>query len=248
VSVAGARVTVGTFNIHHGVDTKGRLDTAGTANAIASMAADVVGLQEVDRFWSARSAFADQALDLAHRLDMHMVFGAGLQRTGEPGQPARQYGVALLSRWPISDARNTLLPCPRGGEQRTLLEAELTVGGAALRCLITHLQHRSRTEREAQTTAISATVGDGRVPTVLLGDLNSRPGTPEVETLTAHLVDAWLTAGVGDGFTYRSTKPVARIDYVLASPVIEIEHARVVGTDASDHLPVTADLRLPGPC
>jgi endonuclease/exonuclease/phosphatase family metal-dependent hydrolase len=247
VSRAGVRLTVGTFNIHHGVGSNRRLDPGRTADAITAMDADVVGLQEVDRHWSERSALADQAQDLAYRLDMHMVFGASLERAAEkPGGPPRQYGVALLSRYPVADVRNTLLPCPRGGEQRTLLDARLDVGGAGVRFLTTHLQHRSRTEREAQAGAISAVLDDAGVPTVLLGDLNARPDSSEVEALTEHLADAWLAGGEGDGFTYRAARPVARIDYVLASPAIVVEHARVVDTRASDHLPVVVDLRLPG--
>jgi endonuclease/exonuclease/phosphatase family metal-dependent hydrolase len=246
VSVAGTRtrVAVGTFNIHHGVGVAERLDCARTADVIAGLDVDVVGLQEVDRRWSRRSAFADQAGYLARRLGMRMAFGATLNAAGQQGR-RRQYGVALLSRHPVLRTRNTLLPCPRGGEQRTLLEARVDVRGVVLRCLVTHLQHRSPTERRAQAAAIDTAAGDSDAPTVLLGDLNAEPGTAEITTLTRHLADTWAGGGEGEGCTFPATVPRIRIDYVLASPDIEVERARVVGTDASDHLPVTAGLRLP---
>ncbi len=82
---------------------------------------------------------------------------------------------------------------------------------------------------------------------MLVGDLNSAPGSAEIQALTEHLVDAWPHAGVGTGCTYSAQTPFMRIDYVLASPDIAIEQVRVVTTDASDHLPVAADLRLPAP-
>lgn len=244
MSTTGVLVTVGTFNVHHGVGADG-LDLARTADTIARMDADVVAVQELDRCWSTRSDFVDQAEALAGRLALHMAFGAALQRRpAEPGRRLGQYGVALLSRHRLVDTRETLLPCPRGGEQRTLLSAEVHVGGARLRCLATHLQHRSRTERIAQVAAILATL-DGGQPTVLLGDLNARPRSPEVGTLTEKLDDAWVVGGQGTGHTYTARRPYVRIDYVLTSPEVRVGEARVVDSDASDHLPVTADVTVP---
>lgn len=238
-------ITVGTFNIRHGVGAHGALNLEHTAGVIADLDADVVGLQEVDRFWSERSMFTDQARFLAERLDMQMVYGASLDRTGrEHGQPRRQYGIAILSRFPIVDTHNTALPRRRGGEQRILLEAEIVAGGVPLRCLNTHLQHRSGTARMAQAEAIRATVADRSAPTVLVGDLNASPDRPEIRTLTEHLVDVWRSRGVGDGYTYDAETPRLRIDYVLVSPDIDVERARVTPTTASDHLPVTAELKL----
>jgi endonuclease/exonuclease/phosphatase family metal-dependent hydrolase len=241
-----APLRVGTFNIHHGVGAHGRLDLGRTADALVKAALDVVALQEVDRMWSARSAFVDQAAYLADRLGMHLAFGPCLARAyGE--DRCREYGTAMLSRHPIDKAQNTLLPRPRGGETRALLEADIDVGGGALRCLATHLQHRSRTERLAQVEAINETIVGRDVLTVLLGDLNARPDSPEIAAITGHLVDAWRVGGGTSGYTFSSRSPHARIDYVLASPGITVDDARVVGTDASDHLLVCVDLRVPVP-
>jgi len=241
-----APVTVGTFNIHHGVGAHGRLDLDHTAEVLAKAALDVVALQEVDRMWSARSAFVDQAAYLADHLGMHLAFGPCLVRAyGEDRY--REYGTAILSRHRIDKAQNTLLPRPRGGEQRALLDADIDVGGVTLRCLATHLQHRSRSERLAQVEAINETVAGRDVPTVLLGDLNARPASPEVAAITRHLVDSWRVGGGTGGYTFSTRSPHMRIDYVLASPDITVDEARVVRTDASDHLLVCVDLRVPVP-
>jgi endonuclease/exonuclease/phosphatase family metal-dependent hydrolase len=251
---ANTHVRVGTFNIHHGVGANGDLDLSRTAAAIADLDADLVGLQEVDRNWAGRSEFADQAVDLANRLDMHLAFGASLSRRRRwRAKQQGQYGNALLSRFPIRNVETTLLPRPRGGEQRALLDTEVDVHGVVLRCLVTHLHHLTRSERLAQVEAINATVTGHQMPTVLLGDLNSAPGSAEIRTLTEHLVDAWVVRGLvagpggsnGKGCTYSAQTPFMRIDYVLASPDIAVEQVRVATTDASDHLPVAADLRLP---
>jgi endonuclease/exonuclease/phosphatase family metal-dependent hydrolase len=238
---------VATYNIHHGVGIDGLLDLERTARQIEQSAVDVVGLQEVDRHWSERSDFVDQATWLAERLGMHVVYGANLDRDPlTPEAERRQYGTAILSRHTIRSWTNTLLPRPEGGEQRGLLEALIRVRGLDVRVFNTHLQHDSQVERLAQVAQIRSIVGQANQSVVLLGDLNATPETPEIAAITQDLVDAWLTAGVGPGYTFDAESPHARIDYVLTSEGIVARTAAVVATDASDHLPVVSDLALPG--
>ena len=238
-------VRVMSWNIRHGLGVDGRLDLDRTADVVATSGARLVGLQEVDRHWGGRSEFADQATELARRLDMHVVFGANLDLDPlQPGQPRRQYGTAILSDFPIHHSRNTLLPRTGNREQRGLLEALVTVRGTPVRFCTTHLQHDSQPERLLQVAAVRGVIGGAQEPVVLTGDLNARPDTPEIDAITEDLVDAWAEAGVGDGSTFPGAG--ARWDYVLHSDDVVARRAAVLGTDASDHLPVTADLVLPG--
>jgi endonuclease/exonuclease/phosphatase family metal-dependent hydrolase len=237
---------VASYNIHHGAGTDGALDLERIARVIGAMRADVVGLQEVDRHWSERSDFVDQAAWLSRRLGMRVVYGANLDLDPlQPGQPRRQYGTAILSRYPILSWRNTYLPRFGDHEQRGLLEAVVTVRGTRVRVADTHLQHNDNLEREAQAARIVELLGPDPRRTVLLGDLNAVPGTPEIETLTGVFVDSWAAVGDGAGFTYPAELPDRRIDYVLASPDVRPVAARVPATDASDHLPVVVDYLVP---
>jgi endonuclease/exonuclease/phosphatase family metal-dependent hydrolase len=118
------------------------------------------------------------------------------------------------------------------------------VDGRAVRVFCTHLQHRSRTERLAQATQIAESLAAGTGPVVMMGDLNARPGDPEIAPLTETLDDAWLAAGDGAGFTFDAATPHARIDYILTSEGLVARTAAVVPSDASDHLAVVADLDL----
>ncbi|EID55186.1 metal-dependent hydrolase [Saccharomonospora xinjiangensis XJ-54] len=240
-------LTVATFNIHHGAGPDDELDLAHVADVIADNGMDVVGLQEVDRHWGERSDFADQARWLAERLDMHVVFGANLDRDPlRAEQPRRQYGTAILSRHPIMESRNIHLPRPQGGEQRGLLEAVLLVRGVPMNFYSTHFQHNSQVERLAQAEAVNDVLDDVERPVVLVGDLNAVPTTPEIERMTTNLYDTWPVAGEGDGYTYDVATPHARIDYVLASDEVRADSARVIDTDASDHLPVVVDVVISG--
>jgi endonuclease/exonuclease/phosphatase family metal-dependent hydrolase len=241
-------VRVLTYNIHHGVGLDGVLDLDRTARVIAGADVDAAALQEVDRHFGPRSGYVDQAGWLGDRLGLQVAFGVVVDRgpidTASPGGPHRQYGIALLSRSPIAEPNSLLLPRPRGGEQRGLLGAHVEVDGVPVRVLCTHLQVRSRTERLAQAREVAASVAAADGPVVVMGDLNARPGAPELAPLTDILVDAWITAGHGDGYTFEAAAPYARIDYVLTSPNVVARQAAVLVTEASDHRPVVADLAI----
>lgn len=236
---------VATYNIHHGAGPDDVLDVEHVARVLESFDADLIGLQEVDKHWSSRSGNVDQPAWFAERLGMHVVYGANLDLPPlTPGEPNRQYGTAILSRYPITSWQNTLLPVFPAGEQRGLLETVVNVRGLPVRFATTHLQHNNNLEREAQATKIVELLGDATEPTILVGDLNAIPTTPEITTLTDLYLDGWAEVGVGPGFTIPVVGPRSRIDYILGTNDVRFRRAKVVSTDASDHLPVFAELTV----
>lgn len=240
-------LTVASYNIHHGMGEDGKLDVERIANVLRNADVEVAALQEVDRHWSARSHFADQARALARMLGMYVTYGANLdQEPAAPGRPRRQYGTAILSRYPILESHNTALPA-MGGEQRGLLEAVIKFHDRRVRVYSTHLQHDHQAERQLQARAILDLIGTPETPVVLMGDFNAPPDAREMQGLFDAFADAWTAAGKGDGFTYPAAAPSRRIDYVLVSDSVEVQKANVLPTGASDHLPVVAHLmvRLP---
>ena len=229
-------LTVLSFNIHHAAGEDGVFDLDRLADEIRRTHADVIGLQEVDRHYGERSEWTDEPAELASRLGMHVVYGANLDL--EPpaaGQPRRQYGTAILSRYPILEWRNTLLPKGKPAEeQRGLLEAVVNVRGVKVRAMTTHLQHDSADSRLLQAKVVADAVVAAKEPVVLTGDLNAIPTAPEVTALTAHLRDG------GNAFTYPADVPTARIDYVLTNGLPLF--SKVLPTAASDHRPVLSAL------
>ncbi|MFD7445233.1 endonuclease/exonuclease/phosphatase family protein [Streptomyces sp. NPDC059909] len=242
-----AAVRVLTYNIHHGASGAEVFDLERVAEVIEAVRPDIVGLQEVDRHWSARSQWLDLPEWFSERLGMRYVYGANLDLDPlVPGDPRRQYGTAILTPWPVKSSSNTLLPKLGTHEQRGLLQAEIEVNGSRVRFANTHLQHNDAFERQLQAARIRELLGDDADRTILVGDLNAVPGTPEMLTMTGFLKDAWTEAGSGDGYTHDSEHPHARIDYVMHSSDVRAESAAVIMSDplTSDHLPVAADLRV----
>ncbi|HET6987780.1 MAG TPA: endonuclease/exonuclease/phosphatase family protein [Kribbella sp.] len=241
----GQPLTVMTYNMHHGAGIDGVLDLERIAVLIERSGADVVGLQEVDRHWNARTKWEDQPAWFATRLKMHYAYAANLERPPlNPGEPRRQYGTAILSKYPIKDFTNTLLPLYPTGEQRGLAVAKIKVRGAELRFANTHLTSNNNAERLEQAQKVVELLGTSKVPTLLVGDLNAAPDAPEIKTLTAVLADTWAEVGVGPGYTVKAENPTKRIDFQLHSSGLTPSSAAVPVTRASDHLPVVASFTL----
>ena len=245
-----ATVRLATFNIHHAEGEDGKLDLDRVADVVRG--ADIIAFQEVDVRFRARSQFVDQAEALGKRLGGHFAFGGNLI-DGDG-----QYGVALVTRFPILAQQNHPLPRSPGREKaepRGLLAVTLDVEGRPLRVYVTHLAHDSPADRTLQVARVRATVAAEPGPFVVMGDFNLRPDSADYAALLAPtrskplLVDAWAKIGQGDGFTIGHTeKTRGRIDYVLVSPDLAaglIETRVDQTTRASDHQPVFAALRLP---
>ncbi|WP_299092807.1 endonuclease/exonuclease/phosphatase family protein [uncultured Metabacillus sp.] len=149
-------VKVMSFNIHHAEGIDGVLDLERIAKIIEDADAEIIGLQEVDNHWSERSNFQDQAKWLAERLGMYYTYAANLDRDPlNEGDPRRQYGTAILSKYPIISSENHLLTKIGNTEQRGLLDAMINVKGNHLHFFNTHLALTSA-EREIQVNEIHA--------------------------------------------------------------------------------------------
>jgi len=240
-----------TYNIHAG---HGDIDR--TAATIRAFSPDIVGLEEVDVHWADRSGFVDQASRLGESLGMAVRFAPiyELPGTGDTA-PKREFGVAVLSRFPIVAWENDTLtrlstqaenPVPM--RMPGLLAATVDVHGTAVRVFVTHLDYRKDPSvRRTQVAEMLTRIGGVDSPTLLLGDMNASPEAPELQPLFARMHDGWLTAA-GPGFTYPADTPSERIDYVLMSPNAKVDSAFVpVVPAASDHRPVVVDLSFGRP-
>jgi endonuclease/exonuclease/phosphatase family metal-dependent hydrolase len=228
-----------TYNIHHGEGTDGVFDLPRIARLITRAQPDLVALQEVDEN-TRRSGGVNQLDQLAHLTGMHAAFGKTMNYDGG------DYGVAVLSRWPILSANNEPLPSSLDREPRTTLTVRVQAGdtGPVLEFTCTHFdQGRDAQDRRGQAEAVNERETHSGVPAILAGDMNARPDTDVMHTLEQEWMD---TTPAGD-VALRS-RPFGG-DYVLFRPagVWRLVDATVIDDRvASDHRPVLATLEWTG--
>ncbi len=155
-----------TYNIQFGRGKDERFDLARIAQAVDG--ADIIALQEVERFWN-RSGITDQVAELTHLLPgYHWVYGPGLDMDavgGGLGGPHRrkQFGNLILSRTPILSTRNHLLPkiglLEQLSMQRAALEGVIQCAGGPVRFYSVHLAHVSSLERRRQVARLLEILG-----------------------------------------------------------------------------------------
>jgi endonuclease/exonuclease/phosphatase family metal-dependent hydrolase len=227
------RLRLASYNVHRCIGRDGVLDPARTLAVIAELDADVVGLQEVDAAQSQDTV--PDLLALARELGYQALHGVTLMR------PDADYGNALLSRRTLADVERIEISVP-GYEPRGLLAGTLSHDTHSLRIGVTHFGLRAG-ERRLQARRVAGWLPTPLEATVLLGDLNEwRPFEPALRGLNARFGAAPRPA------SFPARWPMFALDRILASPDIGLRslttHRSTKSREASDHLPLLADIEL----
>ena len=234
------------YNIHHGRAMNGTINLDRIAALIHLHQPDIVGFNEVDRFFSRRSRFEDQFAWLSQTLGMEGAFGASIVRRQR--ERVREYGNALLSRFPVIQHTNHGLKARALtiSEPRSVLEADLAIGpDKRLKVFVTHLSIVHLMQR-VQVDLLARRIAEATAPSVLMGDMNMPPGGSMWRKLMAKASDVCIGQPQSTYPTFPSIRPVTQKDYIFVSPSIETLEVEAISTDpsASDHLPLLATIRL----
>lgn len=246
-SASPQEVRVLVYNIHAGKDAAGIDNLQRVADLVRATRADLALLQEVDR-GTRRSGKVDQPQVLARRTGFDVAFGKTLDYDGG------EYGIAILSRWQISDGALIRLPVEppqqrSGGsyEPRGAQRIRLGADGGQLTLVNTHLDaSRDDHYRRQEVRTVLTIARDAGTASVLIGgDFNSTPESEvQMDVRRAGPRDAWLVCGQGDGFTYPASVPTKRIDYLYLTGEATCSRAEVLDSQASDHRPLLVTVRL----
>lgn len=235
------KLRVMTYNIHHcnppSAGTK--IDIEAIARVITNEKPDFVALQEVDVNTERSGKGLHQAKELARLTGMHYFFSKAIDHQGG------DYGVAVLSRFPILDSTRSILPIDStiGGETRTI--AAITVEVAKGKKVIfasTHLDLKEP-NRLAQSELIINLFKESTLPVILAGDFNAQPDSKVIglfdQNFTRSCLDCKPTIPVKN--------PNRVIDFIMFKPgsTFKSLSTRVIDEQyASDHLPVVAELGI----
>ena len=265
--MAAKRVRLASFNVLHGRSLDdGQVDTERLVDACASLEADVLALQEIDRN-QARSGGVDQTAAVAEAMGAgHWRFEPAL--IGEPGAkwraaaddddaglagPEPGYGVGLVSklavrRWHVVRLRAAKVRAPvavPGGrgrfillpdEPRVALAAEVETAAGPLVVATTHLSFVPGWNLVQLRRVTTALTALGPA-CVLLGDLNF-PGR-----LPAR-VAGWRPLATVK--TFPGASPSMQIDHALGhGPLPPVAAASARAMPLSDHRALIVDFAAP---
>jgi endonuclease/exonuclease/phosphatase family metal-dependent hydrolase len=254
---------VATFNILHGRSlTDNQVSVEGLARAVRSLDADVLALQEVDRnqprsHGADLTAVAAEAMGAVdHRFVAALSGSPGatwVAATGAEQPDAAAYGIALLSRHPVTAWEIVRLPELRapvpmrfhGSRRPTLIRDEPRVAMAAqvespagpITVANTHLSF-IRWWNRRQLRYLVRSLAPARRPLLLMGDLNMGPeravSLTGLRTLAAHP-------------TFPADAPREQLDHVLADGPVRAHDSSVRRLALSDHRALVVDLTLSTP-
>jgi endonuclease/exonuclease/phosphatase family metal-dependent hydrolase len=226
-------LTVATYNVHRwqGLDGVRAPDPARAGFVISELGADVIALQEVLRPFDED----DPVEQLAEALQLHLAFvTTRVHRRGEIGN-------AILSRWPITSVFSLDLSFSRV-ERRSAVAVQFSGTDCSLAVVATHLALVDRTRRRQVTSILEHPQLQGAV--LLAGDLNAWRRCEATRTLERELVGkepvTWPRS-------FPAARPVLALDriYARGAEIVEVSaHDSAAARRASDHLPVTARVRI----
>lgn len=215
------------FNVRYAQQTGLAIELLQTAPELRG--ADIVMLQEMNE---------DAAAETAAALGMNYVYYPAVLHP----VPKKNFGNALLSRWPITDDEKLILPSRSmsRGTQRVAVVATLLVGRERVRVYAVHLSTILEVWFTGQTYQIKALLESARGydRVIMAGDMNSHDN-----------VGALFT-GAGYFWPSRNTGPTTHtffaVDHVFTRGfTVGGSGAVQDNLGASDHLPVWASLAFP---
>ena len=247
---SGTLLKVLDWNIHHGVGTDGRYDINRIADWIVRTGANVVSLNEVERYtgWGNEDQPARFASMLRSKTGRTWYYNFA-ERTGQTnGQ-----GNLLLSTFAIESDDDWEL-----SYSRSVARIAVIVNGIRVNVYSTHLDADSSSRRTTQMRELTAWADNFPEQRILAGDYNAWPGAPEIANMTAQHYDAWAVAVQSDcevayaGNLSGNTRN-SRIDYVFYSrgaSRLRLRETRVYdtrnssGVMPSDHRPLMATFEV----
>lgn len=234
-----AELTVASFNVHWGVDMKGRrFDVVGAALALA---ADVLVLQEIWRPYGEEAPV--EKIARAMDASLHETTFMSDSNPARPihlvvpeGAPGTA-GLAVLSRLPVLSADPVELPRPRGDvvDRRHALVLTVQVDDRTVAIGGVHASHRLWGSLP-QLRLVDRVLRETGHPSVLTGDCNM--WWPPIHAALPGRRRAVI------GRTWPQRRPHSQIDHILVDDGIEVIEGTVGQPTGSDHRPVRARLRV----
>ena len=229
------KLRVLTYNIHHAnpPSKENFIDLDAIAKVINDQKPDLVALQEVDVL-TERSGKVNQMEELANKTGLNFYYGKAIDYEGG------EYGIGMLSKFPLEETKTIHLPNPYHAEPRVLAMSNIHLPNSKVICFaVTHLDVSHKENRDEQAKAINKITGNIKLPVILAGDLNATPESRTIKILEQQFDRSCDSCG----FTIPVNHPKRTIDHILTSKNSSLKPLSTTVIQehyASDHLPVLA--------
>jgi len=233
------KLTVATYNLHHCEGLDGVVDVDRAAGVLRGAGADVIGLQEIDQGLP-RSGRADQATALGERLGLDVAFHPTLERGGG------RYGLGFAAR---DRGEIHFERLPRRGEEEP--RGVIVARASEVWFVVSHLS-TDRISRATQTRALASVASGLDGPVVVMGDLNQPGGSLgplaeaglESDGLRHGTLQHSLPGPLKQALGWVGLPRPRHIDHVLAGGGARVLRSWTIASEASDHVPLIAEIRV----
>jgi endonuclease/exonuclease/phosphatase family metal-dependent hydrolase len=144
-----------------------------------------------------------------------------------PSPVTGTFGVALLSRYPLENARTFYLFSL--GEQVAVIEADITIAGQTYKVYVTHLGNRGPIFQQEQLLELMR----DQENVIAMGDFNFRHYEAQYDITVAEYDDAYIHAA--EKIIPADFDVDNRIDHIFVTPGTPVTYLEYLTQPESDH-------------
>lgn len=222
------------YNINDGLEVEQATRELGMYNPLRG--ADFILLQEMDEYGTYK---------MASKLQFNYVY----YPASMPKRNARNFGNAILSRWPLINSQKLILPHKHPTNQQLRLAAKATAVLPDREITLYSVHTETYTvivrHRQAQIQALVDDIGPGAHAVIVGGDFNTVSGRSirRLKKLFGRIGLERASSGAGTTVKKYYTRPSAA-DHIFTRGFSVKDRGALRSTLASDHFPVWVQLIL----
>jgi len=225
---------IASYNINDGIEVEQVINELGMYNPLRG--ADFFLLQEMDEVGTEK---------IARTLQYNYIY----YPSSMPARMERNFGNAILSRWPLSQPAKLILPHkhPTNKQLRIAVRATAVLPDQEITLYSVHTETYTvmTKHRKAQIRAIVDNIGPGEAPVIVGGDFNTVSGRSirRLKRLFGEIGLLRASAGAGTTVKKYRTRPSAA-DHIFTRGFEVKDKGTLYAALASDHFPVWVELML----
>lgn len=228
------RLKVVSYNINDGIEVAQAISELGMYNPLRG--SDFFLLQEMDEVGTEQ---------IARKLQVNYIY----YPSSMPARIERNFGNAILSRWPLSQPKKLTLPHkhPTNKQLRIATRATAVLPDREITLYSVHTETYTvlTKHRKAQIAAIVDDIGQGDEPVIVGGDFNTVSGRSirRLKRLFGEIGLLRASSGAGTTVKKLRTRPSAA-DHIFTRGFEIKDRGKLHAARASDHFPVWVELAL----